>query len=320
MVFRGENFLILFLILAAMLSGIFMYHSELLSNKTQESVKTEDILIESNKAALAQIEAKNSTGSIFEDESVRKRAVQKFKDNFAMAMNYQGVYLDLVDYYVPCIFLVDDDGYYVAYSSTTIQSGAEYITNVITPLNTWTKTYGNYTVRYHLSDVVEIYKGNEQYSGNYIKAFAHFSSPSELSFMAGASSFHEEKNNVVCNITEAQINYYITTHNDLANREDRSYQFEMPEITDFNVRLMDSPCVISFAQGIQKSNSKGYINVYAFTAAIEDEAEVYYEVEYSGNLYYHTHDCSKVSVSGKDKKTATDCARDGYSPCPYCVR
>ena len=320
MIFRTENWIIMFLCFSFVMFGIFTWHTSLLTKQTQENIKTEDTLIESNRAALAQVDAKASTGAVFASEDARKAAVAKFKDNFAKAMNYSGNNYSLVDYYIPCIFLVDDEGYYVAYTSSTIDNGAEYVTNVITGLNTWTRTYGDYTIRYHLSDTVEVFKGNEQLSASYTKAYNYFSNPSELSFMADADSFYEEKNNVICTITEDQINYYITTHNNYANKHDRAYTFTMPKMTDFNVRLMDKPSVISFAQGMQYSTTKGYINVYALTGAIEDEENMYYEVKYNSNLYYHTSDCPKVNTDTVEPKTAKDCAKEGYSPCPYCVK
>ena len=318
---RTENFITLFITLSFAIYALFCWHTNLLSAQTKENTKTESILIASNQAALSAVEERNSAGAIFQKSSVRETAIEKFKDNFNRAMNYNGSNETLVDYYVPCIFLVDDDGYYVVYTTTAIGSNnAQYMQNVITEINTWTRTYGDYTVRYHLSNTVEIYKGNQQYSGVYGEAYAHFSTPSQLNFMQDYSTFIEEKDNVICSIMQNQINYYISTHNDYANTYDKTYTFTMPQITDFNARLMDAPSIISFAQGIQYSTTKGYINVYALTGAIEDELKMYYEVELNGNLYYHEEGCTHVTATEGKKKSAASCARDGYSPCPYCVR
>lgn len=241
----------------------------------------------------------------------------------------KGYTYDQSYYYVPCVVLVDLDGYYVNYT-TTYQSadGVNLYTRITTGLNTWSRMYGSYTVRYTLNDGVEVTRpingslNGEVFSGKYCDVYEEMGRPAMLDFLADEEQFHNEQRSVIADITSEQINYFIDTHNDLYNRKDCSYTFTMPATAeDIKTRLMDEPSVIAFAQGIQYSTTRGHINVYAFTGSIEDLQKTYYEKTVDGDLYYHTKDCVHIAGdTGLKAKTMEACAKNGAYPCPDCVK
>ena len=308
-------------ILTMVIFTIFSLHVLLVNIQTDEDLGAQAILLDCSKSAL--LKADLDKVYIFEEEDAREAAIAEFKECYNIGYQKAGYKADDMYYYVPCIFLVDDNGYYVNYSKLVDNNGVSEITNMTTGLNTWTENYGDYIVKFHLSNLVEVTKPDgTDCQGDYLSLYAKLGSPSDLSFMSSKETFEDERNSVVCYITEEAINYYITTHNDYVNRDERKYVFTMPRIDNFESRLMDQPSVISFVQGIQRATGKGYINAFAFTGAIKDKAVLYYEGEVNGQLFYHMKDCPDLVLDDDNKvgHTMDDCAADGASPCPNCIK
>ena len=266
----------------------------------------------------------NDNGGTFEDEVIRKKAVDKFYDVFTKGMDLKGARVDLSRIYVPCVLLVDKDGFYVSYSvSESDENGNPLYTDIISNKANWTAQYGNYAVTYRLDKKVTVTDTTgDTYTGFPNDAFSHFGSVQVLSFLNNDTSFNEEKNYTICRITEDAINYYIKTHNKYMNLDDREYQFTMPATDkDFEARLLNDASFIAFYQGYQKSTEKGHINIYAFSGSIEDKNRLYYRGMADGHEYYHEITCYHLTnISSSEGATRQEMASQGFEPCIDCVR
>ena len=300
---------------------LFATHLNFVDIQTDENLGAQAVLIDASKSALTKADLDKV--NIFAEEESREAALDEFKECYNIGFAKEGYKENDMYYNVPCIFLVDDNGYYVNYTKLVSNGGLYESVNMTSSLNSWTDTYGNYIVRFHLSDVVEVtYQDGSRHEGPYDIVYHELGSPTALAFMADETHFEQEKNDVICSLTENAINYYITTHNEYANKDNRDYVFTMPRIDTQDSRLMDSPCIISFVQGLQEKTGKGYINAYAFTAAIKDKKVVYYEYPVGGQLYYHVRGCHNLVLSNNNRvgQTMDDCALDGALPCPDCIK
>ncbi len=304
------------------LFSTFVWHIEKVDKQTDENIKAIQVLNEACRSALAVADIDETR--VFAKEETRVAALDKFKASFNYGYGKAGYKKDDINYMVPCIILVDDDGFYINYSKLVNGGTVSEIVNTTSLKQNWTKIYGNYIVEYHLSNVVEITitSTGRVIKGTYTEAFEKAESPSALSFMGNEKDFNEEKNNVICSITEENVNYYITTHT-LTNNDNRKYQFTMPVADDDRARLMDAPSVIAFVQSGQSSTSAGYINAYGFAGSILTDGIDFYEgIDSNGSKYYHLKNCENLTINENNNtpKTMDDCAADGYLPCPDCIR
>ena len=319
---KTEHWTLMAFVVFIALYVILRWHIYLTSVQLDNDIHAENVLKESCLAALSTTEAEQY---VFTEKAQREAALDKFKVVFNSGFDYVGYRKNDIDFKVPFILLVDTDGYYIHYSKLVDNgSGISEITPVTTGINTWSCTYNSkYTVRFYLDNTVEVtdLSNGGVKKGSYKKVYSELGSPGYLSFMANAGTFKEEKVYQICTQTEDVINYYITTHNEYYNRDQRRYEFKMPQINDIDTRLMNMPSVISFVQSNQAGSDKGYINSYAFTGAIKDKTKLYYESEIAGQMYYHDERCSELAHSSGNSqgKTAAECARNGSLPCPKCV-
>lgn len=312
------------MLLGSFFLGIFtllFVYTEMLQAQTKSNTETELLLIESCRAALNQ--GKMNEDEMFGSEADREAAVEAFYDLFCTGKGYAGASREQAYYYIPCIFLVDNDGYYVAYTTTYLDNkGATIYKQLITDKNTWTKRYGNYLVRYTLGDYVIVTDGNgEEKKGNPEKVYFDLGNPVALSFLNDYDSFEAEKRSVIRDITNEKVNYFINTHNTFFNKLNQDYVFSMPEIDSAIERMMDKPSVISFCQGMQIAHTKGYVNVFALAGSIETPENLYYLKEVDGTLYYHSAECSHLTASDLTcGQTMDDCAQAQAYACPDCIR
>lgn len=319
---KTEHWTLLAFVIFIALFVVFRWHIYLTSVQVDNDRQAENVLKESCLAALSTA---SSDEYIFSEEEQRTEAIDKFIDVFNAGYDYVGYRKNDIDFKVPFIILVDTDGYYIRYTKLVDNgSGVRELKPVLTGINTWTNTYNStYTVRFYLDDIVEVtdLHTGAVTRGLYREVYSSLGSPTHLAFMQSEHDFHEEKVYQICTQTEDVVNYYITTHNEHYNRDERKYIFTMPQINDIDKRLMNKPSVISFVQSSQAASDKGYINSYALAGSIKDKTKLYYEGIVNGQLYYHEADCSDLghTPSNSQGKTMEECATNGATPCPKCV-
>lgn len=319
---KTEHWIItLFLIMVPLLVYL-NWHTALYDKQTQENIALERDLLSSCLDAME--EAGDGTSLVFENSSQRNKVVDAFYNTFCNCLNLEGEYNRMMaKYYIPCIFLVDSDGYYVCYTRTYRDSANTTVyDDVITGLNTWSESYGDYTIRYGLGDNIMVVSkiSSKSAYGPFDKCYADLNAPAEIEFLSTREKFEAERDAVIFEILGEQFNYYVNTHNEFFNHLELDYVFTVPSSYENEVaRKIDSPCIFAFAQGIQYSSGEGYMNAYSLAGAIKDRTNTYTLGYADGELYYHEKTCGYRNTdmfSGSMK----ECAIKGALPCPYCVR
>ena len=288
-----------------------------------------------NAAVSAATEHMNN-GNLFNTEDARKAAVDAYYNILIKCFNYDySTNMDLVKYYTPCIFLIDNDGYYIEYTETYSSGGYDTYTDVITPINKWSAVYGDYYVEFHLDNSVKIIYNGESYEGFYKDVYNKLKKPSALlsgtapelpSFSAPEKEFAQTKYEYILNIIQDRLEYYVNTHQEFFNQKGNvQYAFTLPRITgDDWGRLLDSPTAMGLLQGIQVPYSDEFINIYAFSGNELTETQKYYILydETYGQYYYHTgkhlHDMG-INTDHLTGYSMEGAAKQGAHPCPECI-
>lgn len=288
-----------------------------------------------NSAVAAATEYMND-GNLFETEDARNAAVNAYYNILIKCFNYDySTNMDMVKYYTPCIFLIDNDGYYIEYTETYSSGGYATYADVITPINKWSAVYGDYYVEFHLDNSVKvIYKG-ELLEGHYKDVYKKLGKPSALlsgtapelpNFSANEKDFSQTKYEYIINIVQDRLEYYVNTHQEFFNQKGNvQYAFTLPKITgDDWGRLLDGPTVMGLLQGIQMPHSDEFINVYAFAGNELTEAQKYFILyDETYNLYYyhsgkHLHDMG-IDADRLTGYSMESTAKQGAHPCPECI-
>lgn len=317
--------------------------------KTNISARTAQInndysnyLITATKSGIDAVLEDNPEGQyVFATEDKRQSATDAFYQTLIQCFNYDyTTYENLVYYYVPCVFMVDTDGYYIQYMKEyTDSEGMCAYENIITPINKWARTYsvggnsltGNtYNVEYHLDDTVKVvYKNRKDevctIEGEYAEVYKKLEEPAILSGVFGSyTDFDNERTDIVIDSIEKQLTYYINVHDTLYNQQRNvQYEFTMPRVTKEDwARLVDAPTILSFMQGAQTEIGTNYLNIYAL-AGSEIEEDIYYVITTDGNgeKTYHIKECSHVTgTESKKLYSMEQAAMKGAYPCPDCIK
>lgn len=298
-------------------------------------------LVTATEGAMDAVASVDTGRYFFSSQAKRKKAIETFYETLIQCFNYDhSTYKDLVRYYVPCVFMIDTDGFYIEYTSEyRNQAGIAEYNEIITPINKWSKNYSigsngitghSYTVEYHLDDTVVItYTDNhgevETVEGDYQDVYTKMGLPTELQHIFGSrETFIYEKKEVIMSTLSAQMEFYINAHSESANQLNQvQYQFTLPTITGEDwARLIDAPTLISFLQGVQTPYGNSFLNIYALAGA-EIEKNVFYYISQSGTgvKYYHRSWCSGLTdVDKKQAYSMEQAAKHGAYPCPECVK
>ena len=288
--------------------GIF-FSTALLSAQTYESFDLEDNLYQSVYAALSTT---SDMQDVFEYEDTREKVVDTYYNTYCRALSLYKNQKELAKVYAPFLIMVDTDGYYIAYPN-----GDDMF---VTSKYYYSKSFGDYNVTFKLNETVLVTdKSGNLYKGSYSDVYEETGRANALSFLSSKSSFYEKRRDIICEIIEYEVNYFINTHDTYSNRLQKEYIFTMPkEYEDVYSKYMENASVIAFAQGYQKSTTKGDVNIYSLCASTLDANVVYAESYIDGYLYYHELDCDLVSQDSS-RKSMSKCVVDDALPCPECI-
>lgn len=342
---RIQHYLIIFAMIFLCMVLPTFFKTDILAKNEQVNTDYSNKLITATEGCMAYAAANAKTDLYFASEDTQKEAVDVFYETLIQSFNYENsTYKDLVKYYVPCIFLIDTNGYYVEYSAefTNADGNAEF-TETITPINKWAKSYslgGNallgetFQVEFRLNDTLRIVYQNpshktQVFDGAYSDAHdalrdAGGSIPADLlNMLSSYENFDKERRDVIINILNDQMEYYINVHDESLNQFNNvQYQFTLPQITGEQwARMIDQPTVVSFMQGMQTAYGTKFLNIYALAGS-----EVEYSKSYiigtgpTDELYYHEPDCSYVtSPDDSSRYSMKEAAKNGAFPCPECI-
>ena len=332
-----EHFFILAAIVFLCFSIPFYYNSELISKTRSENQIAENNTLSSTATALDTVAVNTTMGELlFETSESRNKAIQAFFDVYNSGFNYNSeASRESAKYHIPAMFLVDWDGYYIAYMQKYKNAGQTYYTQQVTEKNTWTEVYGDYIVNYRLDDQVTVYFGGRTYTGTYKEVYKKLGNPNvassdntsfkngrpqNMKFMSDSTKFQQERTTVITEQLNEQVVYYVNTKNVFYNTYDANYIITLPTSKDAgNASILDKPSLIAFSQGSEKLTVNGYTSIYTYTASDLLSAERYYiQADSNGVKYYHEKDCPELTKSSSSG-TMNECAKEGAQPhdCVY---
>jgi len=346
---RYSHLLIIFFVVMGCLMLTAFFNTNVSTKATEENDKYSSYLTTATKDAINSTLKNIQDGCLFSEQENRQLAVDTFYRTLVGCFNYDNTTSEeLVKYYVPCIFLIDKNGYYIEYAETyTASNGLEYFKDVITPIHKWEREYSaanttgdRYYIEYHLDNSIHVtksdYLGNvSTYDGPFYEVYEELGSPDILkNHFSDLEKFESEKNDCIINDLTNKMTYYINIHDEFYNQKnDAQYQFTLPLVTDEDwARLIDQPTVFSFLQGLQPSYYDYYINIYALASGELTDNLNYIITENETDLYYHRENCSSLSSSTDNSETIDsimntnktysmeECAAKGAYPCPECIR
>ena len=333
--------IIIVIVLMAAIAPLYM-STNLASVSGEKSNEYTNYVYQATQAAMESAYATASGEYLFSSRAALESATNTYYETLmrCFAAETRDSY-DLIKTYTPCIFLIDQNGFYVGYSETYTDHGLTYTSDIISTIHKWVRKYDGYTVEFHLDDTVVVeyleYNADQRknvgkiYSGTRADVLKKIGSPTGTKIYALLSSndndFHAEKNDVIINEMQDKMEYYINLHDTFFNQKnDFQYSFTLPKVTgeDWG-RLLDQPTIIGFLQGIQLPYDDEYLNVYGFTGHEVAEEKLYcIKQGADGTLYYHEDDCPTVNTPGGGnaykKYTMVEAAKKGAFPADDCVR
>ena len=337
---RFSHVIALLMVLVLAIATPIIIDSDFNSAASRNTSQYTSYLKSATKAGMsAALSHSDDNGNVFGSDMARNEAVTAYYNVLMKCFNYEfTTSQDLVKYYTPCIFLVDNDGYYIEYTETYKSDGYDTYTDVITPINKWSAKYGTYYVEFHLDDTVRVVYNNTIHEGRYDDVFKKLGEPSALhtgdsspspelpNFAASREVFTQVKEEYIVGIIQEKLEYYINTHQEFFNQKGNvQYAFTLPRVKgeDWG-RLLDMPTIIGFLQGVQVPHSDEFINVYAFTGNEMTATKKYYvlyDETYELN-YYHTGEHAEslgVDTSKQLGYSMEGAAKSGAHPCPDCI-
>lgn len=267
---------------------------------------------------------------VFDTEAKRKKALEQFYHTLGRNFNNIDTNKESLLYdKIPCVLLIDNNGFYVSYTEKYIASdGMHYSGQVCSGINTWLGKYDVYFVQFYLDDTIKVTKSGSDrivrgyYADVYEELVNSGMSVANLTFLQNKESFLLEKDAIIINEVNEQAEYYINSHNKAFGNNYLNYSFTMTksEQDDLQGKLVE-PAVLSFIQGPQTTISDEWINVYALSASQRKQMLTYSVCKNeAGYLYYHEKGCSEIKEDLKVVRTMRDAAAHGADPCPKCMR
>lgn len=326
---RLSDYIIIFFVIFGGLTLFTFYSINMESEANITNTEYANVLTAATQDAAGTIDFHNVTGrGVWTSEEKRNLTLDTFYTTLKYGFNFEYTAKeDEVYIYTPVVCLIDNNGYYISYNSSFDESGstkrpiessdteakAWTQTTTVSPLLTWAKKYGDFTVRYYLDDTMditlptgEVINGKREKILTKIEEYFRRESLSDSAMnihyiYEGLNSYSikdlinnkdgiydREKYEYIVRKINEEVEYYINHQNLWAADLDIPYSFTMPEIAseDWH-RLLANPTVISFLQGAQAKTQSGYINIYALAGGEITKDRQYYITEASGRKTYH---------------------------------
>lgn len=192
---------------------------------------------------------------VFKDASVREGVVDTFYTSYGLNLNHMGKsFYDYREITTPALFLVDRDGFYACYNAghdfdQSVTSPDSEVMHGITSLMPYAEKKGSYTVRYFLSDYVEVIKPDGSMLRGDRREVATLSGDASLSYLMDNDLFLEERTECVVNRLEEQFAYYANNNNTSVDMYNVHYSVNFSRAQgDTWCGLIDEPTVMAFIQ------------------------------------------------------------------------
>lgn len=315
-----SNYVIVFLSIALCFASVIFINIDITTTINRQNTEYSKILANACYDAAHTMNSGNidQYGCVWKDS----KDIDKTLDIFFTSLAYSFFDVkepakDEMSLYSPVVCLVDMDGFYISYNVSfddTISLVSDNPNDKklygVTPINTWSKTYGTVLVRFYLSDDVELYTNSGiTYYGNREDVYNEITAESfatSVEFLKDKDSFNDEKNSVIVQKINNQCQYYINNHNMLGDRYEAKYVFSMPELAgDDWARVVQTPTILAFLQGYSTNTDKKLLNVYSLGGGELVRNYHYFVITEGGNKYMHCLESElgkKVSIDDVDGK------------------
>lgn len=209
---------------------------------------------------------------------------------------------------IPIIMLIDVEGFYITYNALYDQYGnsdlpvsyADYSSTVTSGLNTWTETLSSSSIRYFLTDYIEVLASNKElYTGRREDVISQLVEDgvfsSELNFLADDIVFYDSKLQAIASRCQDTLNYYLNTQK--INVDDYFVGYDVTlALADGEIwaRSITNPTLVAFYQGEQDYIKGKNMISYAYASSEITNTLLYF---IDGDYYYRLNSPSVVETT-----------------------
>lgn len=270
---------------------------------------------------------KNTEGNfLFNESAKREKAYNTFFETLSTNLSFEATKEKYIKDFIPAIFYVDTDGFYVTYQCKMADNERDTIT---TPINTWVEEVnsGKQVIRYFLKDYVEVINRNpygdekSSYKGRVEDVYAEMSSSlrSHLSdYLSSYDKYCDKRSICVARRMEEETNFYVNTYN--VNSQ-YTYELQIPHDKFLQYgRQLDRPSMFAFMQGKYIGMTGKDANIFAFAQSeVLDESEFVMERKLDGSKLYHRKGCPDITGTVFGHGNIHECGDNKCNPhtCVY---
>lgn len=249
---------------------------------------------------LSEKESNQEKDSFWKRAETRENAVNTFYKSLGLSLNKKNeTYYNDLELMSPIICLIDYDGFYLSYNAAFDDNATTDENNLnfhnITMLNTWAENIGTYTIRYYLTDKVEVYSNTgKQYIGNRKEVYENIykeTSDETLAYFMDDAEFSLSRNACVIQHINEQVEYYINNMNLAVDSYDTQYSLYLAENQGETwAGMIDNPTIMAFIQGPTYNIRQKHISVFGLGAYDYDEPLHYFICEEEGVKIYRCYE------------------------------
>lgn len=268
----------------------------------------------------------------------KEKAVETFFNSLYLNLNIfeDEIQKKRIEGYVPCIVVVDYDGYYLmnnqeSYNTVRKERETRLVWN---PKRTYAYKDSKYLYYFTLDDFVTVcYKdaeGKEQFLEDTIDNLKTQLTDSDI--LKDKDLFDRVRRRTIVECIKNDINYSINRHNSIARQYGITYNFTLPVISNEDwYKSVDDTGILVFFQGMPIGFTNERINNFSLGGARMVKAPKFYgELDANTNIkYYHRSSCPMVKAKLEDPDLVMDnmmifdskkeAAKAGYLPCRKCI-
>lgn len=241
-----------------------------------------------------------------------------------------------LDLYLPVICITADDGFYISYNQTTVDSQGHQ-----NNIRTWTDKIqygyddGYFIYRFSTSGVTTvldyhkyidataaIYKvdltdnTSKQEFVQYATVVSALSGHLNDCLFTNEVLFQDVRTETIAQTLEKYLNYYCNENNDVAQRAGIMYQFAMPAMDSATyLRAAANSSFLAIFQGYPVAGSQKTYNEFSVSNAQIVENEL---LMIDDHDLYHRNGCTHIGTIVSSEYSKKACAEQGAYACPYC--
>lgn len=261
----------------------------------------------------------------------KDRAVNSFFNSLFINMNIfeDDTAQDLIKGYIPCIIVIDHDGYYVMnHQEYTNGDGYKEVKMTWNPKRyySYKSNYSGLTIMFTLSNYITVYDGWDNfYQGTLDQIqdlIADGTLPSSDELMDD-DYFEEVRKRCIVSYLMKDVNNSINSHNQVARDYGITYNFALPVIDKESwYRTIDDMGMLVFLQGLPIGVTNERFNSFSLGGARVVKPPLFYAEDMMVGTetigYYHKENCGLLINRDHAYDDRKEAALDGYLPCKVC--